>query len=140
MVRLSVRARTIVYNTKNVKESDLSTYEDLANKKWEKRLCLRTSKKVYNQSLVAMLIYELGEEKAKALVRGWVNNAVDIFSNDTAVLKAVAAGQCDVGIINTYYYGRLKKEKPELPLKLFLAKPKILRCSCKYLRCWCCKK
>ena len=116
---LSVRARTIVYNTNKVKESDLSTYEDLADRKWNKKLCLRTSKKVYNQSLVAMLIHELGEEKAKETVKGWVENTVEIFSNDTAVLKAVAAGQCDVGIVNTYYFGRLKKEKPELALKLF---------------------
>lgn len=116
---LSVRARTIVYNTKKVKPADLSTYEDLATKKWEKRLCLRTSKKVYNQSLVAMLIHELGEKKAKEVVKGWVSNAVDIFANDTAVLKAVAAGQCDVGIVNTYYFGRLKRKEPKLALKLF---------------------
>ena len=56
---LSVRARTIVYNTQKVKPADLSTYEDLANPKWKGRLCLRTSKKVYNQSLVAMMIHEL---------------------------------------------------------------------------------
>lgn len=116
---LSVRARTIVYNTSKVKDSDLSTYEDLASKKWNKRLCLRTSKKVYNQSLVAMLIHELGEKKANQVVRGWVNNAVDIFSNDTAVLKAMAAGQCDVGIVNTYYFGRLMKKDPSLKLKIF---------------------
>ena len=66
-----------------------------------------------------MLIYELGEEKAKKVVKGWVANAVDIFSNDTAVLKAVAAGQCDVGIVNTYYFGRLKRKEPKLTLKLF---------------------
>lgn len=116
---LSVRARTIAYNPKKVKDGELTTYEDLAADKWKGRLCLRTSKKVYNQSLVAMLIHELGEEKTKEVVSGWVDNAVDIFSNDTAVLKAIAAGQCDVGIVNTYYYGRLVKENPELPLKLF---------------------
>ena len=116
---LSIRARTIAYNTKKVKASELTTYEDLATEKWNKRLCLRTSKKVYNQSLVAMLIHELGEKKAEEIVKGWVNNAVDIFSNDTAVLKAVASGQCDIGIVNTYYYGRLKKKEDSLPVKLF---------------------
>ena len=116
---LSVRARTIVYNTKKVAKGELSTYEDLATKKWNKRLCLRTSKKVYNQSLVAMFIHELGREKAKEVVKGWVNNNVEIFSNDTNVLKAVAAGQCDVGIVNTYYFGRLMKKDPKLPLKIF---------------------
>jgi iron(III) transport system substrate-binding protein len=116
---LSIRARTIAYNTNKVKADELKSYEDLADNKWNKRLCLRTSKKVYNQSLVAMLIHELGEKKAEEIVRGWVNNTVEIFSNDTAVLKAVASGQCDVGIVNTYYYGRLKNKEPKLPVKLF---------------------
>ena len=104
----SVRARTIVYNTNKVKPSDLSTYEDLADSKWKGRLCLRTSKKVYNQSLTAMLIAQHGEKKTEELVKGWVANlAVEPFSNDTKVMEAIAAGQCDVGIVNTYYYGRL---------------------------------
>ena len=115
----SIRARTIAYNFKQVKETELSTYEDLADPKWKKRLCLRTSKKVYNQSLVAMLIYHLGHQKTKEVVKGWVENTVEIFSNDTAVLKAIASGQCDVGIVNSYYYGHLMKKESELPLKLF---------------------
>lgn len=116
---LSVRARTIAFNPEKVAIGELSTYEGLADKKWKGRLCLRTSKKVYNQSLVAMLISELGESKAKAVVKGWVKNTVEIFPNDSAVLKAVAAGQCDVGIVNTYYFGRLMKKSPKLSLKLF---------------------
>lgn len=117
---LSVRARTIVYSTKRVKPNTLTTYEDLATVKWKGRLCLRTSKKVYNQSMVAMMIARLGEKAAEKIVRGWVDNlAVDVFSNDRAVIKAIDAGQCDVGIINTYYYGRLKKKNPELAVDLF---------------------
>ncbi len=116
---LSVRARTMAYNTSQIAAKDLSSYEDLAAPKWKGKLCLRTSKKVYNQSLVAMLIYQLGEKRAEEVVRGWVANAIPIFSNDTAVLKAVASGQCQVGIVNTYYFGRLMKQSPELPLKLF---------------------
>ncbi len=116
---LSIRARTIVYNTQSTKLSKLSTYEDLSTKKWKGKICLRTSKKVYNQSLVAMLIHDHGYNKAKEIVRGWVNNTVEIFSNDTGVLKAVAAGQCQVGIVNTYYFGRLMKKNPKLPLKIF---------------------
>ncbi|MHB8823803.1 MAG: extracellular solute-binding protein, partial [Thiobacillus sp.] len=71
---LSVRARTIVYNPNKVRPTELSTYEDLANPKWKGRLCLRTSKKVYNQSLVAMMITEYGEGKTEDIVSGWVNN------------------------------------------------------------------
>ena len=117
---LSVRARTIVYSTDRVKESDLSTYENLADPRWKERLCLRTSKKVYNQSLVAMMIAEKGQEATEATVKGWVSNlATAPFSNDTKVMQAIAAGQCDVGIVNTYYYGRLMKKNQDTRLALF---------------------
>ena len=117
---LSVRARTIVYATDRVKAGELSTYEGLADSKWKGRLCLRTSKKVYNQSLVAMMIAQKGEVEAEKIVKGWVNNlATAPFSNDTKVMEAIAAGQCDVGIVNTYYYGRLMKKKPGTQLALF---------------------
>ena len=117
---LSIRARTLVYNTRKVKPEELSTYEDLANPKWRKRLCLRTSKKVYNQSLVAMMIAEHGEAKTEAIVKGWVANlATDPLSDDTRALEFVAAGKCDVTIVNTYYFGRLMSKDPKLPLAVF---------------------
>jgi iron(III) transport system substrate-binding protein len=117
---LSVRARTMVYNTQKLKPADLSTYEDLANTGWKGRLCLRTSKKVYNQSLVAMMIAEHGEPKTEQIVRGWVANlATDPFPDDTKAMEAVAAGQCDLTLVNTYYYGRLMEKNPKLPLGLF---------------------
>lgn len=117
---LSVRARTLVYNTNKVKPSELSTYEDLANPKWKGRLCLRSSKKVYNQSLVAMMIDEYGEPKTEQIVRGWVANlATDPLPDDTKAMEAVATGLCDVTIVNTYYYGRLMEKRPNLPLAIF---------------------
>ncbi|MHB1077105.1 extracellular solute-binding protein [Thiobacillus sp.] len=117
---LSVRARTLVYNTRKVKPADLSTYEDLANPKWKDRLCLRTSKKVYNQSLVAMMLTEYGEGKTENIVRGWVANlATSPFPDDTKAMEAVAAGQCDVTLVNTYYFGRLMAKQPNLPLAIF---------------------
>lgn len=117
---LSVRARTIIYNPNKVKPSELSTYEDLANPKWRGRLCLRTAKKVYNQSLVAMMIHEYGEEKTETIVRGWVANlATSPFPDDTKAMEAVAAGQCDLTLVNTYYYGRLMEKNPNLPLAIF---------------------
>ncbi len=117
---LSIRARTIAYNPKKVKKSELSTYEALSEKSWKGRVCLRTSKKVYNQSLVAMFMQQYGEKRTEEIVSGWVNNlAAPVFSNDTAVLEAIAAGQCDVGIVNTYYFGRLMKKNPKLNLALF---------------------
>lgn len=117
---LSVRARTIVYNPSKVKPAALSTYEALAGPEWKGRLCLRTSKKVYNQSLVAMMIAQHGEAKTEEIVRGWVANlATEPFSDDARLVKAVAAGQCEVGVVNTYYFGRLLKKNPKLNAKLF---------------------
>jgi iron(III) transport system substrate-binding protein len=117
---LSVRARTIVYSTARVKPADLATYEALGDAKWKGRLCLRTSKKVYNQSMVAMMIARLGEAKTEQIVKSWVANlATDVFPDDTKLMEAIAAGQCDVGIVNTYYFGRLKQKQPEAAIALF---------------------
>ncbi len=117
---LSVRVRTIVYHPQKVAPGELSSYEDLADPRWKGRVLLRTSKKVYNQSLVAMLITEHGEAKTEEIIKGWVKNlAAPPFSSDTKVLEAIAAGQGDVGIVNTYYLGRLLMEKPDLPLRVF---------------------
>lgn len=122
---LSVRARTMFYNKDKLKPESLAGYEDLADPKWKGKLCLRTSKKVYNQSLVAMLIAQHGEAKAEQIVRGWVANlATDVFADDTAMLKAVAAGQCEVGIANTYYYGRIVEKEPNFPVGIFWANQK----------------
>jgi iron(III) transport system substrate-binding protein len=121
---LSERSRTIFYAADRVKPEQLSTYEDLADPKWKGKLCLRTSKQAYTQSLVAMLIAKHGVEKSEAIVKGWVNNlAGDVFTNDTSLLKAIASGQCDVGIANTYYFGRILAKEPDFnkQVKLFWA-------------------
>lgn len=119
---LSIRARTIVYSTQRVNPSDLSTYADLATNKWKGRLCLRTSKKIYTKSLAASLIYNHGEDKAGDIVSGWVDNlAATPNAKDSHVMNAILAGQCDVGLVNTYYFGRLVAKNPNAPLKLFWA-------------------
>lgn len=119
---LSVRARTIVYHPERVDADELSTYEDLADERWSDRLCLRTSRKVYNQSLVAMLIEHHGTERTEEIVSGWVDNlATSPHSSDTRAIEAVAAGQCDVAIVNSYYLGRKLEENPDFPVRLFWA-------------------
>lgn len=117
---LSVRARTIVYHSGRVNPEALSTYEALADPAWKGRLILRTSKKVYNQSLVAMMIQDIGPDNTQKVVSGWVGNlAVPPLSSDTKVLEAIDSGVGDVGIVNTYYFGRLLKKNPNLPLQLY---------------------
>lgn len=117
---VSLRARTIIYNPSLVKVTELSTYEDLATSKWKNKLCLRTAKKVYNQSLVAMLMHYHGIKKTKEIVSGWVANlATSVFSNDTHLIEAIASGKCAVGIANSYYLGRLQKKNPQIQAKIF---------------------
>jgi len=117
---LSQRARTIVYSTERVKPGQLSTYEALAEPQWKGKLCLRSSKKVYNQSLTATLIARAGAEQTETVVQGWVANlATAPFADDTLLVQAIAAGQCDVGIVNTYYLAHLVKADPTLAVTVF---------------------
>ena len=119
---LSVRARTIMYHPDRVDPSALSSYAQLAEPEWQGRLCLRTSRKVYNQSLVAMMIERLGQAEVERIVTGWVANlATEPFSSDTRLIEAIAAGQCDVGLVNTYYLGRLIAEDADYPVQVFWA-------------------
>lgn len=119
---LAVRARTIAYSTARVKPAELSTYAALADPRWKGKLCLRNGKAVYNQSLVAMFINDMGEEATERMVRGWIANlATEPFANDTLMLKAIAAGQCDVGITNSYYLGRLQHDEKDFPVQIFWA-------------------
>jgi iron(III) transport system substrate-binding protein len=67
-----------------------------------------------------MLIVAQGEARTQNIVRGWVNNlAAPPFADDVAVMRAIEAGQCDVGIVNSYYFGRLQKDNPDIALALF---------------------
>ena len=117
---LSLRARTIIYSTERVDTSELSSYENLASEEWAGRLCLRTSKKVYNQSLVASMVSRLGEEEAEKVVRGWVANlAIDPLSSDDRTIEAVEANICDVALVNTYYLGRMQANNPDMPVSIF---------------------
>jgi iron(III) transport system substrate-binding protein len=118
----SKRARTIVYSSDQYSKSDFSSYEDLADPKWKGKLCLRTSKKVYNRSLIASMIDAYGFDKAKEVVAGWVANlTTEVFANDTNALKAVSSGQCGVTIVNTYYLARLLDDPKYDNLRLFWA-------------------
>jgi len=117
---ISRRARAIVYSTERVTPAQLSTYAALAGPEWKGRLCLRTSKNVYNQSLVATRIARMGEAGAEAMVRGWVDNLATLpLADDTLTAQAIAGGECDAGIVNMYYVARLKRAQPDLPVAMF---------------------
>ena len=104
---LSIRSRVIMYNPDKVKTSDLSSYEDLADKKWKNRICIRSSSNIYNQSLLASMISNLGEENAEKWAKGVKNNfSKDPKGNDRTQMTSVVMNECDVTIANTYYLGK----------------------------------
>jgi iron(III) transport system substrate-binding protein len=106
----SVRARPIFYAKGTVNPADLQDYEDLANPKFKGKVCMRSSSNMYNLSLMSSMIANEGPEKAERWARGVVANfARDPKGGDTDQLKAVAAGECQVTLSNTYYYVRLLK-------------------------------
>lgn len=107
-VGLTERARVIVYNKEKISRDELSTYEDLASERWKGRVAIRSSTNIYNQSLLASFIHANGVDATKE----WAENIVANFARtpkggDTDQIKAVAAGEADVAIVNSYYYGRL---------------------------------
>ncbi len=111
----STRARVIIYNKERVNPADVQNYEDLANPKLRGKLCSRSGSHPYNLSLGSALIAHLGEQKTEEWARGVVANfARPPKGGDTDQIKAVAAGECEVAVSNTYYLVRLmRSDKPE---------------------------
>ncbi len=116
---VAVRTRVIVYSPERVKPSELSTYEALGDPKWKGRLCLRTSASPYNQLLLGAWIRRYGEKQVEQVVKGWLANSPLILEKDLYVLKAIAAGKCDVGIAHSYYLARLLVNDPNFPVAPF---------------------
>ena len=105
---LSLRARVFIFATDRVGRSELSTYEDLAEPKWRGRIAVRSSSNVYNQSLIASMIAAHGISNTENWGRGLVANfARSPQGGDTDQIRAVASGEADIAIVNSYYYGRL---------------------------------
>lgn len=101
---LALRARPIMYAKDRVDPAELSTYEGLADPKWKGKICVRSSSHIYNQSLVSSMIAADGPEKVESWATGFVANlARDPAGGDRDQIKAVAAGECDIAIANTYY-------------------------------------
>jgi len=105
----------LVYNKAQLKTSDIATCESLADPKLKGKICVRSGAHPYNLSLVASLIEHDGEAKTEAWAKGVVANlARQPKGGDLDQIKAVAAGECDVAIVNTYYYARvLRSTRPE---------------------------
>lgn len=107
---LTTRMRIPVVSTERVEEGAVDSYEDLGDPRFRGRTCLRTSTNEYNQSLVADMIAKRGHDEAEALLRSWMDNDPEIINSDGELLAVMAAGDCDVGLVNHYYLGRAIEE------------------------------
>lgn len=103
-IGLSKRVRGIVANPEAVENYEELSYEDLANNRFEDRVCVRSSNNIYNQSLVASMVETIGAEATEEWAEGLVENfARSPQGGDRDQIRAVAAGVCDVAIVNHYY-------------------------------------
>ncbi|MDZ7676198.1 MAG: extracellular solute-binding protein [Acidimicrobiales bacterium] len=107
---LTTRMRIPVVSTERVEEGAVDSYDDLGDPAFRGRTCLRTSTSEYNQSLVADMIAKQGHDETEAELRSWMDNDPEIFNSDGELLAAMAAGGCDVGLVNHYYLGRAIQE------------------------------
>lgn len=126
-IGIAKRARIFYYSPERVSKSDLEnlTYESLADKKWKGRIVIRKSDNIYNQSLVASLIENNGKDKTIKWAKSFVNNmSRSPKGNDRAQILAVAAGEADIAVANTYYYALMlsgqKGEEQKLAAKKVL--------------------
>ena len=103
---LTTRLRIPVVSTERVDDGAVTSYEDLGDPRFAGRTCLRTSTSEYNQSLVADMIAKRGHAATEELLRSWMDNDPEIINSDGELLAVMAAGDCDLGLVNHYYLGR----------------------------------
>ena len=112
---LSTRARVVVYNKTSVKKDDVDTYEALADPKNKGKVCTRSGSHPYNLSLFGAVMEHLGPQATEAWLQGMVTNMARApKGGDTDQIKAVATGECQIAVTNTYYLARMMRSgKPE---------------------------
>ena len=111
----STRARVVVYDKVRVKREDVATYEELGAPNNKGKLCIRSGAHPYNLSLFGAVTEHLGPEKSEAWLKGMVDNMARApKGGDTDQIKAVAAGECQIGVTNSYYLARMmRSNNPE---------------------------
>jgi iron(III) transport system substrate-binding protein len=110
---ISMRAR-VVYASKDRVKQDAITYEELADPKWKGKICIRSGQHIYNNGLFAAYVAKHGEAKAEEWLRGVkANLAQKPSGGDRETARDVAAGKCDLGIGNTYYWALMMNADPD---------------------------
>lgn len=113
---LTTRARIVYASKERVAEGEVTTYEDLVDPKWAGRICTRSGTNDYNIALIAAVIAHHGEAEAKTWLEGLkANLARKPNGGDRDQVKAIAAGECDIAIGNTYYIGEMMADPDQRP-------------------------
>ncbi len=113
---LTARARIVYASKDRVQPGEVTTYEDLASDKWKGRICTRSGLNDYNIALLGAVIAHHGEEAATAWTEGLkANLARKPDGGDRDQVKAIAAGECDIAIGNTYYMGQMLADPEQVP-------------------------
>jgi iron(III) transport system substrate-binding protein len=112
-VGLAMRAR-VVYASKERVKQDAITYEELADPKWKGKICIRSGQQQYNNALFAAYIVHHGEAKAEEFLKGLKQNLAQKPSGgDREVARDIAAGKCDIGLGNTYYWALMNDKETD---------------------------
>jgi iron(III) transport system substrate-binding protein len=112
---ISMRAR-VIYAAKDRVKQDSITYEELADPKWKGKICVRSGQHIYNNALFAAYVAHHGEAKAEEWLRGVkANLAQKPSGGDREQARDVAAGKCDIGIGNTYYWALMNNDPAKKP-------------------------
>lgn len=115
-IALTTRARLIYTSKERVEEGEITTYEQLADDKWENRICTRSGKHPYNIALISSMIAHHGEAETETWLEGVKDNlARKPQGGDRDQIKAIAEGVCDVSIGNSYYYGNMLQDENQRP-------------------------
>lgn len=108
------RLRLVAYDPTQISPDQVDEWTDLADPALEGEICVRASSNIYNLSLMAELIDRVGADQAQNWAEGVVSNMARApQGGDTDQVKAVAAGECSVAIVNHYYWARLSQSAAE---------------------------
>jgi iron(III) transport system substrate-binding protein len=110
---ISMRAR-VVYASKDRVAQNAFTYEELADPRWKGKICIRSGQYIYNNALFAAFIGHHGEAKTEEWLKGLkANLAQKPSGGDREVARDIAAGKCDIGVANTYYWALMLNNEPD---------------------------
>jgi iron(III) transport system substrate-binding protein len=110
---VALRAR-VVYASKERVKQDAISYEELADPKWKGKICIRSGQHMYNNALFAAMVAKHGEAKTEEWLKGLkANLAQKPSGGDRETARDIAAGKCDLGIGNTYYWALMNDKETD---------------------------